>query len=213
MLKTTSPEFRKFFLLQFTKELINTYIPPEIQKLKVETEEQEKKQKQEIKNIINKKRISPTPILNPKVKQIKTFPSRYQPLPKPLKIQLRTEPLPQRLRYLQPVPSQTNINLGKLTNFLRDPRIAAIECNGPETKIIVENPSPKPTNITLTKEEINEIINEFSEKSKIPIQEGIYKVATGPFILTAIISEIVGAKFIIRRIPQNQMNLMPRRPF
>ena len=58
----------------------------------------------------------------------------------------------------------------------------------------------KKTNIILSREEVDQIIKKFSETTKIPIQEGIFKVVVGKLILSAIISEVIGSKFIIKKM-------------
>jgi type IV secretory pathway ATPase VirB11/archaellum biosynthesis ATPase len=76
-----------------------------------------------------------------------------------------------------------------------------IECSGPDEKIIVSGAmGRKPTSITLSKEQIDEIIERFSQATRIPVSEGIYKVVHGNLILSAIVSEIIGSKFIIKKM-------------
>ena len=58
----------------------------------------------------------------------------------------------------------------------------------------------KRTNIILSKEDISDVIKKFSETTKIPLQEGIFRVAIGKLILSAIISEVIGSKFIIKKM-------------
>jgi len=58
----------------------------------------------------------------------------------------------------------------------------------------------KRTNIILNKEEIDQIIKKFSETAKIPLYEGIFRVVVGKLILSAIISDVIGSKFIIKKM-------------
>ena len=60
----------------------------------------------------------------------------------------------------------------------------------------------------VTKEEIDEVIQKFSEASRIPIQEGIFRVAVGKLLLSAIISGVIGSKFIIKKL-RAMPQLMP----
>lgn len=205
MLKTTSQEFRNFFLLEFTKELINNFSPKEIIKLEL-IENQEKQQKEkEIRQHIQQKYRPPSnsvqiPVIFPSVANKKKY-----FMEKSLVAELRTPPLPLGLQYLKPIPKETSINLGKLNFFIKDPSVISIECDGEGKNIIVNAPSQKNTDIFLTKEEIDQIIQEFSENSKIPIEEGIIKIAAGKLILLAIVSKIVSTKFIIRKINSPRM--------
>lgn len=108
--------------------------------------------------------------------------------------------LPERLRYLKPSPTYTEINLGKLMPLINDINVDSIECPGPNQKILVEGKmGKKPTGIILNQEEINQIVNEFSSKSKIPIGEGISKVAVGKLTFTAIKTESE-VTFIIKKM-------------
>lgn len=108
---------------------------------------------------------------------------------------------PVHLQYIKPVPMNTNIELGKLDALVNDPRVRIIECHGPGENIIVQGKmGTKKTGITLDKEEIDTIIQRFSRETKIPVQEGIFKVVAGRLIFMAIISNIVGSKFTIKKM-------------
>ena len=109
--------------------------------------------------------------------------------------------LPPRLQYLQPIPKDEDIDLGKINILLRDPAVKTIECRGPEEKLIVTGSMGiKPTSIILSLNEINETLERFSTKAKIPLQEGIFKIVFGRLILNAIISEVVAPKFLIKKM-------------
>jgi len=112
--------------------------------------------------------------------------------------------LPETVSYLRPVIGQRQISLGKLDPLVRDPLVRTMECIAPNQKIIVTGAMGRRTTpIMLNKEEIDDVINRFSMISKIPAQEGIFKVVVGNLIISAIISNIVGSKFIITKmIPQ-----------
>lgn len=197
MLKTASQEFREFFILEFTRESIKQFVKEK--KPEFRTKELESPRQIQMQPSIMQRNI---PTMQ-KISQIKKF----IPMPKPLLSSLREEPLPLRLQYLHPVPKEINMELGKLNSILKDPAVISLECDGSGKNIIVNNPSQRITNIILTKEEIDSIISEFSNISKIPLQDGIYKVAAGRYILLAAISEVIEPKFIIKKIPfvQQQM--------
>ncbi len=182
MLSKTSNEFRAFFLLQFTKELIENLIPKEVLELKKVLKEEAEKKKQEFK-------------LPPK-------PSRkLAGTRKRILIVPRTK-LPKHLQYLKPTPtSRVEISLEKLDHLIKDPMVRDIECNGPDQNIVVKGVlGVKKTNIVLTREEIDEIIKTFSETAKIPIEEGLFKVVVGRLVFSAIISSLTGSRFIIRKM-------------
>lgn len=183
----TSQDFRKQFLLAFTAELIRATNPHAFFELEKEIEDEER-EKKKIHGIIvqEKKLLTPKNIISLRGPRILRIPE-----PK----------LPPRLSYLLPTPTNFQLDLGKLNPFINNPRLESIEVTGPDEPVMIKIPAPQTTEVTLTKEEIDYVINTFSESSKIPISEGLYRVAVGSFILSAIISEITGSKFIIKRIP------------
>ena len=230
MLKQTSKNFKKFFLLEFTKELIRS----------TETYK-ELRIKKEVKKVIHEKLIKPKlpqekllkkKILRRAIKgkikrdsemisqlkreetlaEFKKFYSLTKPvkpsslrapfsytIPAPLKIP--ESRLPETVQYLRPIPTSRMIDLGKLHPLIRDSLVKVIECNGPDEKIIVMGAmGRKSTKIILTKEEIDDTINKFSEAAKIPVHEGVFKVVFGRLIFSAMISEVVSSKFLIRKM-------------
>jgi len=103
---------------------------------------------------------------------------------------------------LRPTLSSRTIMLEKLDPLVKDPLVRAIECNGPDERVIVTGAmGRKSTKIILTKEELSEIIKKFSDASKIPVHEGIFRVVFGGLSLSAIVSEIIGSKFLIKKMP------------
>ena len=91
----------------------------------------------------------------------------------------------------KPVPANIRIDLGKLNPLINDPIVREISCNGPGEKIVVMVPSPKDTLI---------ILKIFEEKSKIPATEGIYHVVVGKLSFSAIVSGVLGSKFVIKKL-------------
>ena len=124
-------------------------------------------------------------------------------------------PLPPTVQNIKPIPTNIQIELGKLNPLIQDQNVRSIECNGPEENIIVRgNIGTKTTRIILSKEDIDQIINAFSESARIPISEGVFKIVVGRLILSAIISEVVGCKFIIRKMtPQSPSLPQERMPY
>ncbi|MFH1365328.1 MAG: hypothetical protein ABIH28_01975 [archaeon] len=237
MFNQTSEEFKTYFLLEFTRQLIRNSADVEMYKLDrwVNQQEEEKiklinlelgerknqvvQEKREIKRFIQKKiqqkeeeRYIPSvkaeiseesPVISA---QYKGMIKRNLPSRKPFFIPDLA--LPERLQYLKPLPTYEEIDLGKINNFIRDPVIRVIECNGPNQEIIINGvKGTKETNVLLTKEEIEEIMKKFSAETKIPLQEGFFKAVHGKLILTAIYSESADSKFIIKK-----MLIPPRRP-
>ena len=115
--------------------------------------------------------------------------------------------LPPQFAYLRPyATNKIELDLGELNPFLADSAVNAIESNGPDKAVIVKGAmGTKPTNVILSEEEIENIIQVFSKKSKIPANEGAVKIVLGKYELSAIISEETGSKFIIKKLPSAQL--------
>ncbi len=200
MEETFSDDFKKYFLIKFTKELINHSSKAEIINLQkiIELKEKRIEKKETEKEVL----VPATKIILPKKEEkpkiqftkpvVKNVPSTlFIPEPK----------LPSNLEYLKPVPTtNVEIDLSKLNPLIKDPAVRIVEVNPDEKVIVTGAMGTKSTNITLNKEDIDRVINAFSVSSRIPISEGIYKVAVGNLILSAIISDVVGSKFIIRKM-------------
>ena len=109
--------------------------------------------------------------------------------------------LPKTVSYLKPQPTAEGIDIAKLNVLARDPLVKVIECNGPGENILVTGMmGRKPTSIRLNSGEIEEIVGKFAAASRIPVNEGLFKAAVGNLVISAVISETVGIKFIIRKI-------------
>ena len=228
MLENTSKEFRELFLLTFTKQLILNSKNIEIFKLEellkrkdniqdIDEIKQEVKEKLHTKQIDKKVSLSKDPfskkseerrILRPKFKR------RETPILPPRKILRVHKPtkLPPQFSYLQPTVTDKSIDLGKLNILIQDRNVQSIECEGEDTKVLVIGTmGKKPTTIVLSKEEIGGVIDKFSQESKIPKTMGIFKVAVGKLMLTAMISESVGTRFVIKKIQDKPpMGQVPR---
>jgi len=109
--------------------------------------------------------------------------------------------LPERFQYLRPTPTKQEIDLGKLNPLIQDSAVKTIECEGPDERIFVTGRmGRKPTGIVLSGEEIDEIIEKFSEKARIPVQKGVFKVVVGSLVLSSVVSDVVGSRFVIKKI-------------
>lgn len=192
MLQKTPKQFRKLFLLEFTRQLIKASSPEFF--LKEQIKEKEIEEKQKIKQIL-------------KHEKKPLFSLRKREIPRHAGPKILTIPaprLPSRLQYLRPTPTNIQIDLGKLNPLIKDPAVQVIECYGPDEKIMVKIPLLKPTNIILTKQEIDEVINKFSQTAKIPADHGFFRVAVGNLNFSAIVSETTGSRFIIKKMIQQR---------
>ncbi len=226
MSNKSSSEFTRFFLIEFTKELIRNYGPIYQLRAMLQQEEKEKKVtqkeklKQKIKSQIQEKELKKTQtnqnLSQPSIEQTIQknfairFPVRRRVIAKPPVLRIPEIKLPANLRYLKPIPEEKLINLGKLNPLIQDPQIKEIHCEGPGRyiKVVKFGGKVSQTTIILTKEEIDSILKTFSKESKIPLQEGIFKVAVGKLTISAIVSQTIGSKFIIKKISPTQ-NIFP----
>jgi len=119
------------------------------------------------------------------------------------KIQPQISPQTQALAQIKPEaqPRPKGFGLGVLEPLLKDVSIQSIECPGPNKNILVKKYSKvNVTKIILSQKDITNIINNFSIKAKIPIVGGILKAAVGDLVVSAVISEFIGSRFIINKI-------------
>ena len=210
MLNSVSPRTRQFILQEFIIEILKELESQRKEKLDEKIEEtlnpslKTKELEEEIEKpfpkietkFIQKTRLIQEPKKNIPPPRIKRFSKTSLG-----NLRIPETRLPSRLQYLKPTPTKAEIDLGDLNPLLKDPAVKIIECDGAGKRIIVKGTMGiKPTAITLEKDEINEVIKKFSETTKIPIQEGIYKVVFGNLIFSSIFSEVISSKFIIRKM-------------
>ena len=219
---------KRVFLIEFTHELIRNSgedifklkeitdeNPPNTKHLKHPLKIQNKNEpieelKKEIASETKKMRVAEIPVKNIMVE------SMGKTLKKPIAIQhtkqiasapvLRIpEPkLPQRFEYLKPTATTREIDLGKLNLLVQDPMVRNIECNGPSQNVtVIGTMGTKKTNIILNRDEIDDVIERFSREAKIPVHEGVFKVVLGKMIFSSVISNVIGSRFIIRKMNYN----------
>ena len=179
--------FREIFLKNFVKSLILHSAPAEIQE---EFPYEEK--------IIT----TETPHIATKFKS-KEMPQILQQIKPALQIRPLMRLQSQMPQIIKPKEQQIAILFApfrKISPLLQDPGIISIECPGPEKNIVINKYGIIQTlPLTLTQEEINKIINDISERTRIPLIQGVFKAALESLIVTAVISEFVGTRFIIEK--------------
>jgi len=239
--KLFSQNFKKFFLLQFTQELIKRSVTKEMIDLFSAVKEEKKKKQKEIKKRIKEieepttkdffdTKEWKTSITDKKLPKLtkpkhlqdldkiqhphKKVVPKFKPLPTPRqlipprarrkffqRLHIPETRLPPRLQYLRPTAKQMDIDLGRLNPLIRDPNVKVIESHGANTTLVVKGGmGTKKTKIMLTEDDINQIVQAISDETKIPVHEGVYRVAIGNIMFSAIISDIIGSKFIIKKI-------------
>ncbi len=205
-MKKFSNNFKKLFLLYFTKELILHSATGELVQLQSLMKGQIKQGKKELKEglirSIKRHTFQKEELKKEDLNFHQIFKNmNLKPRPRMSKLIIPEPKLPPHLQYLKPIARDIKIDLEKLNSLVKDPAVKVIKCDGPDEHIFVSGSmGVKPTNTILSKEEIDNVIKKFSEISKIPVQEGIYNVVVGRLILSAIISEVVGSKFMIKKM-------------
>lgn len=184
--------------------MFDTHVIPEISPFRDTFKKEKIKEKKQIE-VTNKPLYRNEP--RPEVSQIIVKNIPYQDPFRKIELWMPDVNLPPHIQYLKPVPINKSIDLGKLNPLINNPMVKRIECYGANENIGVKGGmGAKKTAIVLTKEEIEDIINRFSKETKIPVQEGIYKVVSGRLVLLAVISSVAGIKFTINKMSFEEMN-------
>jgi|SRR3989344_8235285 len=144
--------------------------------------------------------IEPTPMKRSLIIPPRHFPQQQKPQ---LAIsEIKTPPL-----YPIPAPApptsleQINVSdYGKLNPLLNDLIISSIECSGPGQPLVIYRKGQRQlTRVELTPQEIKEFLEEVAANGHIPLLEGVFRAAVDNFAISAVISEIIGSKFVIKK--------------
>jgi hypothetical protein len=165
------------------------------------------RQRQQIKNSLQ---IIPSSINNQKIIQ-KQISKQIQkkPLDQRYQRQMRRAFIPQR--NIIPPPVQLPHSLinevvvspqeyGKIAQLINDPSVQQIECPGAGKQILVLRLGQKQiTRITLSVAEISELIETISNKAHIPLLNGVFRAAVDHLLVSAVVSEMIGTRFVIKK--------------
>lgn len=114
-------------------------------------------------------------------------------------------PIHQKIEPVHPaVPKQQTVVIlegyGRLAGLIRDHSVSAIEYMGEGLPIrITRMGRIQNTNIILSKEEIDSILKYVSSRTRIPLENKVFKVAIDNILLNAVISQEVGIRFLIKK--------------
>jgi hypothetical protein len=130
-------------------------------------------------------------------------------VPLPIK-KIYSHPIKQKESINYQVIEQNNnfgINLGKINPLIYDKEVTIIECPGADKFILVKKEGKiNLTKMKISQDEIEQIINEFSQKSRIPTMEGIFKAIVGDCSINAVITDSQAHRFIIyKKSPYSMM--------
>lgn len=191
----TAHPLREEFLKRFVRALIENSLSPE-EKQKIIEEQFQRKE------VIENLRVKIEP-MEPKIDLDKPdvkgmIPSMIHSPPPQIRIPRTAPPIKMNL----PVnPSAAgSINLGKITQFLSDPAVVSVESPGAGKNLMINRSGAIQTSpMSLTKEEIDAIMKEVSDKTRIPLSTGVFKAAFQNLIITAVLSDYIGTRFLIQK--------------
>ena len=141
--------------------------------------------------------IQKQPISPDEFQASKQISSQKTPVPQ------KISPQQKALKEIKPVakPRPAGFALGKIESLLRNKEIQLIECPGPNKNLLIKKYNKiNTTRITLNQAEITDILYSFAKEAQIPIVGGILKAAVGDLVVSAVISEFVGSRFIINKL-------------
>lgn len=107
--------------------------------------------------------------------------------------------------FIRPMSKEQSPNikasLQKIRELISDHAITFINCPGPLKPIVAKRMGfPETLKIVLDDAGIHQVIKEFSDASRIPYSNGIFKAIVGDLMITALITSAVGSRFTITRI-------------
>lgn len=98
------------------------------------------------------------------------------------------------------LPIDLGNGYGQITLLLNDASVSSIECNGVGNPVMVVQMGRKQmTNIFLSKEEIDAVLEKISGEVHIPLLDGVFRAAVDGFSISAIISGMIGSRFVIKK--------------
>lgn len=160
---------------------------------------------QQVKPIIKQKPIT-------YIKPIQQVQPRFQPRPiqarpsfqpqqiQPIPIQIKPQISPE-IKSLETQDIKKSRTLQEIKNFFNDPKVIIVECPGPDKFILIKTATRvMTTRIKLSERDIREIIESISRETKIPIVAGLFKAIKENLMTTAIISDMAGSRFMIKRL-------------
>lgn len=174
----------------FLKEFIKRAIATKAIEIKVNPQPSRLRLiKPKIQIKIQKPRLPKSPI--PKALQI-TPTKIKKSIQKPLKPLIEKPIYPVKKNLLQSV---------SINELMQNPAVISLECKGPNTQLILKTRAgPSTINKTLSLEEINDIIQKFSEESHIPIISEVFRAVVNNMMITASLSNPETPQFIITKL-------------
>jgi len=91
-------------------------------------------------------------------------------------------------------------NYGEIDSLIKDPSVSSIECQGAGKIILIVRAGQKmQTKISLSEEQIKKILEIIADNAKVPLLDGVFRVAVDNFVINAVVSEMIGSRFVIKK--------------
>jgi hypothetical protein len=180
-------DLKSEFIREFTKELILNNLTPEERWTMYKEKDEEEILLDKIKKVIEKYNLK---------KEIGSIYQSFTPITNNENYYSESE----QQEFQEENENNINENLANISNLIEDPSVTSIECPGPKRMVIIKKFNKRmPLHIYLNQDEINFILDYFSQESRIPRIGGVFKAIINNMIMTAIDSEFAGPRFIITK--------------
>lgn len=91
-------------------------------------------------------------------------------------------------------------NYGPLDGLIKDPSVSSIECQGEGKPLyVVQSGQKLRTKISLTEEQIMDLLEQIADDAMVPLLEGVFRAAVDNFTINAVISDMIGSRFVIKK--------------
>jgi hypothetical protein len=150
----------------------------------------------------------------PKAPPKQMFMPNPTPRQTPLRMSMSAQSTKDKDEYKPSITAQqpTTPGLSKILPILSQSDVSSLECTSPGKPILINKyGNIQVSNLSLSEAEINQILQEVSQKTRIPIITGVFKAMFDNYLFTAIVSEFVGTRFIIQKKPMMQSPMSNQR--
>ncbi|MBT3577315.1 hypothetical protein HOA55_03745 [archaeon] len=120
-----------------------------------------------------------------------------QPIQQPPQSQATPQMLPPQAAGRPGAPSQ---DYGRINALLSDPSVSSIESSGPGKPIVIIRAGQRQfTKISLNPVETKALLEKIADSAHVPLMEGVFRAAVDNFVINAVVSEMIGSKFVIKK--------------
>lgn len=148
--------------------------------------------------------LNSVPGLREKIRQKEKKLIEFLPFMPSQKLEEEITPAPPELKLAipgAPVPTIAGINFSKLTPLIQNPTINTIECPGPYRNIIFRTYNiRKSSSLALSREEMQDLVMQFSKRAKVPVIEGLFRAWVDKFLISATVSRGQTTNFILQKV-------------